>query len=257
MLVDHQYQHLNIIRHYGNIATQPLYYLSQFPVNTGKFIYEYFRDRDRLLAEKKRLHQKNLELSSQLMQSLVIEKENKILRNILKSTRKEIRHSAIVAELIGIVPSPLEQKVIVNKGTSDGIYINQPALNSDGIIGQVSEVNSFNATVTLISSPGHSLLGEVSRSNMRVLVTGMGNSERLKLPYVPINTDIRVNDKIITSSLESRFPTGYPVAVVTEVTQEPGDMFATIYAAPVSRLGNNQQMLLINIKTQKNNEDDK
>ena len=179
------------------------------------------------------------------MQALSLEHENRILRNLLQSPRQKAQRKVRVAELIGINPAPLEQQIIIDKGQNHGVYLNQPVLDTSGIIGQVSMVTPFSATVTLISNPGHALLGRINRSGIRVLVTGTGNSERLELHHVPAGADVRKDDRIIASGLGGRFPQGYPVATVTHVEKEAGDIFATIYAKPAANLGYSHQMLLV------------
>lgn len=246
IVLDHRYQQLNVIRHYGSIITQPLYYVANLPIEAVRFAQNYVNDRTALLSELERLRQQNLEIGSKLVKALSLEHENSVLRELLQSPSKEIQQELMIAELIGVNPLPLEQKIIINKGGSDGVYTNQAVIDANGIIGQVSSITPYNATVTLISNPGHTLMGQISRTGVRVLVAGTGDSNRLELRYVSASADIRKGDKIITSGLDGRLPAGYPVAIITGVHNESGDIFATLYAKPSSNLGHSYQMLLVN-----------
>ena len=78
----------------------------------------------------------------------------------------------------------------------------------------------------------------------RPCVTGSGESfglraiaekwaiDQLVIRHLAATTDIRVGDLLVTSGLGGRFPHGYPVARVTDVTISPGDAFAVVNAAP-------------------------
>ena len=59
------------------------------------------------------------------------------------------------------------------------------------------------------------------------------------------DADIRIGDLLISSGMGGRFPTGYPVATVTEVLQQPSDEFLTINTLPVTQLDHGREVLLI------------
>ena len=251
-VLDYHYRYFNTIRHYGDVLTQPLYYITKLPVDATRVIYNYSRERHSLLNENEHLRKKNLEISNKVMRIRALEHENSVLRELLQSPRKKIKHKLMVAELIGINPQPLEQKIIINKGSSDGVYVNQTVLDANGVIGQVSSLTSHSAIVTLISNPGHALMGQIRRSGIRVLVSGTGNPEQLHLLHVPASADVRIADEISSSGLDKRLPAGYPVAIITDIKKEPGDLFAKIHAKPFANLRNSTQMLLVDPKPTNN-----
>ncbi len=85
----------------------------------------------------------------------------------------------------------------------------------------------------------------VMRNGLRGVLFGTGVRNRLSLPYLTADADIRVGDLLISSGMGGRFPTGYPVATVTEVRQEPSDEFLTINTLPVTQLDHGREVLLI------------
>ncbi len=245
LILDYRYQYLEDTRRYLASFVQPLHYLIKLPNEGAHFLYNHIRSNNELIAENERLRQQNLRIGAKLMQTLTLEHENSVLRDLLQSPRKKIERRVLVAELIGVSPTMLEQKIIINKGERDRVYRDQPVLDANGIIGQVTSVTYLNATVTLISNPGHSLLGQINRSGVRVLVSGTGSSERLELNYVPVAANVRVGDEVFASGLGDRFPAGYPVATITDIKKEDGDIFSTVYAKPTANLGYSYQMLLV------------
>lgn len=174
-----------------------------------------------------------------------LKRKNRHLNELLNLLEDDADKHFTVAKLIGVQSSFAEQKIIVNKGRNDGVYIGQPLLGANGIIGQVGELTPISATVTLISSPGFTVLGEIERSGLRVIVRGIGNAERIRLLYVPTTADIKVGDQIVTSGLDHKYPYGYPIGTVISIEQQQGDSFATIYIRPNAKLNHNLEMLLI------------
>jgi rod shape-determining protein MreC len=53
---------------------------------------------------------------------------------------------------------------------------------------------------------------------------------------------------LVTSGLGRRFPAGYPVAVVDEVTRDPGQAFTLVKARPSAALNRSRHVLLVYTK---------
>lgn len=75
------------------------------------------------------------------------------------------------------------------------------------------------------------------------MARGTGSVNRLELPHLPQNADVREGDLLVTSGLGGHFPPGYPVAQITEVRQEPGKPFATVIAEPTAHLDRSREVL--------------
>jgi len=101
------------------------------------------------------------------------------------------------------------------------------------------------ARAVLISDADHALPVEVNRNGLRTIAVGTGEIDRLDLPFLPNNADIRAGDLLVTSGLGGAFPTGYPVAVVDSVTRIPQQPFADVTATPKAALGQVREVMLI------------
>ena len=64
------------------------------------------------------------------------------------------------------------------------------------------------------------------------------------LDHVPDTADIKEGDLLVSSGLGQRFPTGYPVAQVTEIQHYPGRPFAVVKAKPTARLDQSRHLLI-------------
>ena len=166
------------------------------------------------------------------------------LRDLLGSSFK-IGDRVLIAELLSVDLDPYRQQVLVNKGTSSGVFVGQPVLDANAVMGQVVRVNPCPRPCCLITDASHGLPVQVNRNGLRTVAQGTGFVNRLELPHLPKNADVQVGDLLVTSGLGGHFPPGYPVARVAEVRQEPGKPFATVIAEPTASLDRSREVLLV------------
>ena len=114
-----------------------------------------------------------------------------------------------------------------------------------GVVGQVIETGLMTAKAILISDTDHALPVVVNRNGLRTIAVGTGEIDRLDLPFLTNNADIRVGDLLVTSGLGGTFPAGYPVAVVESVTRIPQEPFAVVSATPSATLDQVREVMLI------------
>jgi rod shape-determining protein MreC len=86
---------------------------------------------------------------------------------------------------------------------------------------------------------------EVNRNGLRTIAVGTGEFDRLDLPFLPNNADVKDGDLLVTSGLGGAFPPGYPVAIVDTVTRIPQGPFAEVTARPAARLNQVREIMLI------------
>jgi rod shape-determining protein MreC len=244
ILADHRYHHLDVMRSTLAVVVYPLHYLASLPDMLirgveGRMVNEAeLRERNRLLRRD------NLILKGRLQQFEALEAENIRLRDLLGSSFK-IGDRVLIAELMAVDLDPYRQQVLVNKGTLSGVFVGQPVLDANAVMGQVVQVNPLSSTVLLITDSSHGLPVQINRNGLRTVARGTGFVNRLELPHLPKNADVQVGDLLVTSGLGGHFPPGYPVARVVEVGQEPGKPFATVIAEPTARLDRSREVLLV------------
>jgi len=100
----------------------------------------------------------------------------------------------------------------------------------------------------LITDPGHALPVQVKRNGLRTIVYGTGNVSLLRIPFLNQNSDIEVGDVLISSGLGGRFPNGYPVATVSDVTVIEDEAFIRVSAVPIAKLDRSNHVLLLSRK---------
>ena len=244
MTVDHRYHALDGVRDVLATAIYPLHYLARLPADMQDWLSENLAGRAALLEENTRLREKQVFLNVQLQKLTTLEAENRRLRSLLESA-VNTSERVLIAELLAVDFDPYRHHILLNRGRQHGVYVGQPALDQQGVIGQIIRADPLTATAILITDPNHALPIQINRTGVRTLALGTGNFQELELPHVPNNEDVKVGDLLVTSGMGGRFPRGYPVGMVTKVEFDPGSPFAHIVAKPVARLDRIREVMLL------------
>jgi rod shape-determining protein MreC len=133
--------------------------------------------------------------------------------------------SRTVANVIGS-PDFLDEALIIDKGTSDGIVPGQPVIDTNGyVVGSVHEVTRGSATVVPVM---------VGSSGVRVIVgeqtgvlTPQVASNLMRLEIFGARDPVLVGDRVVTSSGSVSFPVGLPIGSVVEDAAPVSDSLTT------------------------------
>jgi len=244
MYLDHRENHLDGIRRTIGAAVYPVRVIVDAPVRLWKWLGESTTSRNQLELELGRLRAERLLTNARLQRLTALEAENARLRALLDA-RTTVRDEVRVAEIMAVDANPYEHNLIINIGSGEGVYDGQAIVDVDGVVGQVIATGIMTAEAILISDADHALPVEVNRNGLRTIAVGTGEIDRLDLPFLPNNADIRAGDLLVTSGLGGAFPAGYPVAVVASVTRNPQEPFADVTATPAAALDQVREVMLI------------
>jgi len=244
LVIDHRENHLDAVRRAIATAIYPLQVIVALPAEALGWARESGVSRSDLQRENNRLKAERLAIRAKLQQMAALESENARLRLMLQTTTR-VGDRVRVAEIMAVDANPYRHDIVVDKGRRDGVYQGQAIIDATGVVGQIIHAGPFTSEAMLISDPDHALPVEVNRNGLRSIAVGTGEYDRLDLPFLPNNADIRPGDLLVTSGLGGAFPAGYPVAEVTDVTPNPAESFATIRARPVTALNQVREVLLI------------
>ena len=244
LISEHRSSKIDGFRSALSFFVDPLKYLVDLPTvlveKTGNFISSY----KALKMENEKLREEYLINQTKMLKFSALENENIRLRALLENSFK-LGEQVLVAELLSVNIVPYEHLVVVNKGTRFGIHPQQPVLDSNGVVGQVFRALPFSSEIMLITDPNHAIPVQVNRNGLLTIAVGSGQLNRLLLPFLPSNADIRPGDLLITSGLGGTFPHGYPVAVVDEFTSQPSKAFSNITATPKALLDRNRELMIV------------
>ena len=222
----------------------PLFVIAELPYMAAAAAGETVASRAALLERLGQLERDNLALSHQAQQFLALQAENNHLRKLLGSDAR-VASAVLIAEVVGVTPNPAVHQLVIDKGTEDGVGVGQAVVDAAGLVGQVVYATAFSARVLLITDASHAVPVEVVRNNLRSIAGGTGWLDRLLLEGLPITTDIRRGDRIVTSGLGGRFPRGYPVGEVDSVVPDASRVVAVANVKPSALLDRTRHLLVI------------
>lgn len=225
-------------------VAEPFYNLTSYPARALTDLGEFWSSREQLREDNERLRAEALILQAKVQRLASLRAENMRLRELMNSARAR-EESVVVAEVIGVSPDPTQHQLLIDKGLEKGVFVGQPVIDADGLVGQVIEVGHQFSRVMMITDAAHALSVQVNRNGVRAVAEGTGLIDLLELSHVAATTDIKADDLLVSSGLGGRFPPGYPVARVIEVTIDPGQPFATVRARPLARLDRSRHLLLV------------
>jgi rod shape-determining protein MreC len=244
MFLDHRDNHLDAVRNAISAAVYPMRVIVAAPVNLWAWASDLSKSKKELQTENSRLRAEKLLTAARLQRLTSLEAENNRLRDFLEA-RRRVQDEVRVVTIMAVDANPFKHNIVLDLGSTQGVYAGQAIINADGIIGEVMEAGPLTSDAILISDPGHALLVEVNRNGLRTVAYGTGEFGRLDLPGLPNNADIRIGDLLVTSGLGGTFPSGYPVAVVDSVTRVPQEPFAEVTATPSAALDKMREVMLI------------
>ena len=234
---------LQPVRSVLGTAVVPVQYLAESPGSLAEFLVEFFSVRSRLMRENDELRREVLRLEAEATRNAPILAENDRLRE-LHNSRARLPDDVLIAELIEVLPDPSRQAIIIDKGSTDGVAIDQAVIDSAGVFGQVVETTAITSRVLLITDPAHSVPVVVERSDVRAIASGGGKGSHL-VQYVPSIADIVEGDRLLSSGLGRRFPYGYPVGVVNWVVKDPTQQYAQVSWTPSAALDRSRHVLVV------------
>ena len=244
IFLDHRLNTMQPVRSFLSTLVAPVQYLAVLPEQAIDRVVYLSTTRTMLREENKQLKQELQELQMAVQRLNFLENENDRLRQLLGSDiRKASRRMA--AEVVSVATDPFSHQVVINKGSSNGVYEGQPVLDNRGIVGQVISVGRGTARVLLISDQSHAISLRAERNDIRVLARGTGDLQRLDLQFIPHSSELELGDKLMSSGLGGVFPEGYPVAEITEFDRDERLQYARVTAQPYAQLDRIRTLLLL------------
>jgi len=244
MVADQRYDQLERVRGWLNAAAYPVQVAIDLPFRAWDWLTGSFADRDRLRQENLEITARLRLANLQLQRFAAVEEENRRLRDMREKTQG-VAERVLVASILNVDLDPFRQRVLLDKGAVNGVFKGQAVLDGEGIFGQVTKVNAGTAEVILISDAEHAIPVQSNRSGVRTIAVGMGDSSKLSLPFVTVESDLRVGDLLLSTGMGGVFPPGYPVAQVTKVKRAASATFALVEARPTAKLDRDREVLLV------------
>jgi rod shape-determining protein MreC len=206
-------------------------------------LFGWFGDTLDAKGERDELEKERDQLRQQVARLQMYENENRELRDIVDyvhGSRLE-QYEPVTARVYSRSNSSWYSTIEINKGSSDGVQVNQPVINGKGLVGKVKTVSDGNAVVMLLSDAEFGVSALAAQANQPGSIQPVaGSPGELILDLVPEARQVRTGDSIVTAGtvserLPSPFPEGILIGTVKRIEGE-GELDRTIHVDPAADL---------------------
>lgn len=198
------------------------------------------------------------QLRGELVSLQEAEQENTRLKGLL-----DLREAGIfpagatfaVARVVGKSPTKWQQWVQIDRGSVDGIALNQTvvgatsptgseSLSGKGLVGKVIAVSAHAAQVQLIIDPSSSVAAVIQGPRAEGIVEGTVDGGLL-MDYVERDKPVEEKLVVVTSGFGQIFPKGIPIGLVQTVGEVDVNIFKQIEVRPFVDFSSLEEVMVL------------
>lgn len=244
LVVDARMHLLGAARQVAATVLYPLQMAALMPRDALYGMGDYFSSIASLQKEVVALKSQQVAQAQAMQQAQLQMAENAHLRRLLDA-REHLPVQAMMGEILYDARDPSTRRIVLDRGTRNGVQLGLPVIDNLGVVGQITRVFPFTSEVTLLTDKDQAIPVQVLRSGLRSVAYGRGHSGMLDLRFVAPNADIQVGDVLITSGLDGMYPAGLAVAKVVQVESVAAGAFGRVVCQPLAGIDRNRQLLIV------------
>ena len=227
-------------------ALYPVQFALRQPMVWAAGMADFLQQHGDAITENQRLERALLESSLQAQRTQYLTIENQRLEALLELRAIQSNHT-IAARVVAETPDTYAARVVIDRGSVDGVLAGAAVIDTQGVFGQVTTVYPFSSEVTLITDPNHATPVMNARTGTRAVLFGAQKSgpPLLEMRYVNANADVKANDVLLTSGIDGVYPPGLQVATVNELPDTLDANYSTLYCTPSARVAITREVLVI------------
>ncbi|MFK7840121.1 MAG: rod shape-determining protein MreC [Bdellovibrionales bacterium] len=167
-----------------------------------------------LQAENIRLRQENLRLKDWYQTALLLEAENKSLRDLL-NVKTEPHYKTITARVLADNGNTFARSILISAGANDGVEKGQAVMSGDGLIGRIVETGKTSSRILLVTDINSRVPVLVEDTRQHAILAG-DNNNKANLIHLPPDSSVKDGSRIITSGHGGVFPHGLPIGKINK-----------------------------------------
>ena len=210
---------------------------------------DFFLNFSEVKLENEQLKQKNAELANELIEYESLKDEVERLREALNFTESRSNYNYVGVNIIGYSGSSLSDGYIIDKGSNDGIAKNMVVVSYKSLVGKVTKVSSNFAVVQSILNENIAVavMDQQTRDATGVL-QGLSDKKDTNMTVVynlPIDSDVKEGDIIITSGLGKIYPKEIPVGTVVSVQEDNVKVMKSAVVEPFVNFNKLEELFVV------------
>ena len=176
------------------------------------------------------------------------DEELKRLRDLYSLDQQYLQYDKVAARVIAKDSENWFQVFRIDKGSKDGIMVDQNVMAKGGLVGIVTDVGLNYATVRSIIDDESRVSCMGIQSSDTCIVAGdlqLFEEGRLRITNMKKDAVIQDGDRIVTSNISSKFLPGILVGFAIDIEEDEKRLMKNGYLIPVADFTDLQEVLVI------------
>ena len=230
-------------------ALNPVQSIVYKATNRVKESVDFFLNFSEVKEENKNLITENEKLKDKLLEYSDLADENERLRQILNFTEEHNNYDYVGCDIIGYPNNNISDGYFINKGENANIQKGMVVVAAQGLVGQVTSVGSNWSIVQ-------------SLANENIVVAVMADSTREATGYIkgykdrqnrnlakvydlPIDSEIKEGDVIMTSGVGMLYPKEIRIGEVTKVEEDKVKVMKSAIVKPYVDFNKIEELFIV------------
>ena len=212
-------------------------------------VYNYSFHYDELQAENERLKAEIAELEAAAREGEADSKENERLRELLELRPKNRSFDLESATVTARSSTNWSSTLTLSKGSDQGVAAGDCVVDSAwNLVGIIDTVGSNWSTMITVVDANLEMGAFLSRTDSIAILEGdfaLMAEGKLKLTYLPENTELITGDLVLTSSMGGNYPSDLVVGSIESIHTDASGISRYAVIAPAADLDSLVQVFII------------
>jgi rod shape-determining protein MreC len=207
--------------------------------------YHGYLDMRHAVNENLELHRKVAQLTTENLQLRQSEGDLKRLRALMDYS-EQLSTPSTLAHVLMLDTSGRFKSMILDRGSSAGVDVNDAVVNASGLIGRVVLTTKDMSKVQLVTD-GNSAVGVLLERTRRQGVLRGDGAGGAQLYDIPSLSDVAPGDVVLTAGIDGIYPKGIPVGNVVKA-DKGADLFKSIVVKPSVDFGSIEEVIVLHTR---------
>lgn len=170
--------------------------------------------------------------------------ENDRLRGLLDFEARAER-TLLPLQVVGRAMDRFGEVLTVSGGRRDSLQVGQTVLGTAGLVGVVTEIDERESWVKTLRHGALPVSGRLEQARYVGMLRWVPDRRLLHLEGIPIQCDVTLGERVVTSGHGRIFPKGIPIGTVTAIADDPVGLVKEIMVAPYVNLDVAEEVFLL------------
>lgn len=171
------------------------------------------------------------------------------LRELYQLDEKYPSYNKVAARITGKDPGNWFSTFVIDKGTNDGLAVNNNVMAGSGLVGIITDVGPNWSKVRSIIDDSSNVSSMILNTSDRCIVTGdlkLMNEGTIRFSQLnDLDNQVNIGDKVVTSNISPKFLPGILIGYISEKTTDSNNLTSSGYITPVVDFEHLEEVLVI------------